>query len=120
MTRPSKLRSAVTNKPFVLAGVDGRSSTGRRFRDVVDGLIAEFGTADIDRVRELAALMVTREASQAAAVKGDAEACETLVRLSNLISRREKELGRVASRNKPASGRPSLRDHLNGRYGGAA
>ena len=36
MTRPSKLRSAVTNNPFVLAGVDGRSATGRRFRDVID------------------------------------------------------------------------------------
>src|SRR5208283_1389381 len=89
VTRPSKVRSAITNNLYLLAGVDGRSATGRRFRDIVEVLISEYGDADRDRIRELASLKVTRETTQAAAVKGDAKACEDLVRLSNLIGRRE-------------------------------
>ncbi len=117
---PRNLRSVMTNKPFAMAGVSGSSAVGRRYRDVVDALITEFGDADFDRIRELATLKVTREATQAAALKGDAEACETLIRLGNLIARREKELGRVAGRQASAASSPSLRARLAEKHGSAA
>ncbi len=108
--RPSKLRSLVTNQPLRLTGVDGRSSAARRFRDVIDGLLAEYGAAEFARVRELATLKVAQEAVQAAAVTGDTRACEEMVRTSNLISRRERELRAAAAKTR-AKG-PTLAEYI--------
>jgi hypothetical protein len=117
-SRSRNLRSAITNNPFVLAGVDGRSAAGRRYRDIMDGIIAEYGFANLDRVRELAALMMTREAAQAAVVKGDLSAAEDLVRVANLISRRERELRAKARRHESEQPAEGLRGKLSTRYAG--
>jgi hypothetical protein len=90
--RPRKLRSGATNDPRRLAGVDMRSAGGRRYRDLVDQLISQFGDSNLEAVRELAALRFTLEQCQASVVNGDAHAREHLVRLFNLIGRREKVL----------------------------
>src|SRR5271166_1928259 len=90
--RPKKLRSGLTNDPRRLAGVDMRSAGGRRYRDLVDQLIFQFGDANLEAVRELAGLRFTLEQCQASVVNGDVRAREDLVRLLNLIGRREKEL----------------------------
>jgi hypothetical protein len=90
--RPRKLRSGTTNDPHRLVGVDMRSAGGRRYRDLVDHLVSQFGDANLEAVRELAGLRFTLEQCQASVVNGDARAREDLVRLLNLIGRREKEL----------------------------
>lgn len=100
-------------------GVHGKSARGRRYLDVLDGLILEFGLGDADRLRELATLRLSLEATQAAVVAGDILRSEDLVRLANLISRREKEL---RARRRQASAQPpaGLRDKLSSRYKGDA
>ena len=65
-----------------------RTAQGRRYRDICDGLIAEFASANPVALRELAGLKFS-ELIQAEVVKGDAKAREDLVRVSHLISRRE-------------------------------
>ncbi len=69
-----------------------RSAGGRRYRDLVDQLVSQFGDANLEAVRELAGLRFSLEQCQASAVNGDAHAREDLVRLFNLIGRREKVL----------------------------
>lgn len=118
-SRPSKLRSAITNDPFVLAGIDGRSAAGRRYRDIIHGLLNEYGDGDLDRLRELAALKMTREAAQFAAVSGDPTASENLVRVSNVIARCEKLL-RARARQREAQAPQGLRAKLSSRYNKSA
>jgi len=90
--RSTKSRSGFTNNPYKLEGVDGRSPRARRYRDVVDALIGEFGLHDPVAIRELAGLKITLEMTQGQVVAGDSRAREDLVRVSNLIARREKEM----------------------------
>jgi hypothetical protein len=88
-SRPRKLRSGLTNNPYKLDGVDMRSPRGRRYRDIVDALIVEFGASNPVGLRELAGLKFTLEQTQVAIVAGDQSAREDLVRISNLVARRE-------------------------------
>ncbi len=88
----SKRRSRLTNNPHKLDGVDMRTQRGRRYRDIVDALVAEFGADNPVALRELAGLKFTLEQTQAAVVAGDQRAREDLVRISNLVARREREL----------------------------
>jgi hypothetical protein len=107
----SKRRSILTNDPRRLPGVDMRSEHGRRFRDIVEALVAEFGpVADTVRLRELAGLKFSLEHVQARAVMGDASACADLVRMSNLIIRREQELRTRIVATAPA--KPSVQRRL--------
>ena len=109
----NRRRSVLTNDPRRLPGVDMRSHHGRRFRDIVEVLLGEFGAVDTARLRELASLKFTFEQVQAAVVAGDSRACEDLVRLSNLITRREAELRTRMAAKAPKP--PSLRDHITRR-----
>lgn len=103
---PSRQRSVLTNDPRRLAGVDMRSAAGRRFRDIVEALQREHGAeSDPSRLREVASLKLTLEAAQAAALNGDAAMTTEVVRLSNLIARRERDL---RLRRKAAPPGPSL------------
>ena len=43
---PSRTRSAVTNHKDLLPGLDGRSATARRFRDLVNAFVADMGGLD--------------------------------------------------------------------------
>jgi len=87
--RPRTVRSGLTNNPHKLDGVDMRTRRGRRYRDIVDAVIAEFGAGNPVALRELAGLRFTLEQIQARVVTGDPRACEDLVRVSNLVARRE-------------------------------
>jgi hypothetical protein len=87
--RPKKVRSGLTNNPHKLDGVDMRTERGRRYRDIVDALITEFGSFNPVGLRELAGLKFTLEQTQAAVVAGNEKAREDLVRISNLVARRE-------------------------------
>jgi hypothetical protein len=102
--------------PRRLDGVDMRTSAGRRYRDIVDQLAIEFGVSvNPVALRELAGLRYTLEQTQAAVVAGDARARSDLVRVSNLIARRELSL-REAKLALPASTPSSLQDRLTARY----
>jgi len=95
--RHPKGRARITNKIRISpAGVDGRSERARRWRDVIDALIAAYGASEPDKLRELATLKLSFEATQAAVINGDVLRSEDLVRLANLISRRERELRAAA------------------------
>lgn len=90
--RTSARRSGTSSDPYAMRDVDMRSPRGRRYRDLVDTVIAEFGNANPTAIRELAGLRFTLEDVQAAVIGGSISAREDLVRLSNTISRREREL----------------------------
>jgi hypothetical protein len=115
--RSQKAHAHVTNNLRALMGVDGRSPDGKRYRDIVDSLLLEFGAYDPIRLRELAALRFSLEKVQAAIINGDVLRAEDQVRLANLITRREKEL-RAKARAAAVAEAPSLRGKLAGRYGG--
>jgi hypothetical protein len=86
-----------------------RSRQGRRFKDIVDALVAEFGDANPVALREVASLRFSLEETQADVVKGIARAREDLVRLSNLIARPETVLRQTSS---PRDTAPSLSEYI--------
>jgi hypothetical protein len=116
--RPKKLRSGLTNNPYRLDGVDMRTERGRRYRDIVDALIAEFGSSNPVGLRELAGLKFTLEQTQAAVVAGDERAREDLVRISNLVARREAVMREGARPARDST--PSLDEYLAANRGEAA
>ena len=75
---PSRARSAVTNHKDLLPGLDGRSATARRFRDLVNAYVADMGGLDhcseirLGLVRRLAATTVQAEMLEARMVNGEA------------------------------------------------
>jgi hypothetical protein len=87
-----------------------RTGRGRRYRDIVDALIAEFGDANAIGLRELAGLKFTLELIQGELVTGvNPRAAEDLVRVSNLIARRELAMREDAQRRAPE---PTLADFI--------
>lgn len=117
--RLNRRRAIMTNDPRRLNGIDMRTSAGRRYRDIVDQIAAEFGPINPIALRELAELRYTLEQTQAAVVAGDARARSDLVRVSNLIARHELSL-REAKLALPASTPASLHERLAARYAPAA
>lgn len=106
----------MTSDPRRLDGIDMRTSAARRDHDLVDQLAAEFGPANEIALRELAGLRFTLEQTQAAIVAGDTRARNDLVRISNLIARRDRELREanvVAAAKAPAI---TLHERLATRY----
>jgi hypothetical protein len=56
-TRFNRLRDRpLTGDPRRLVGIDMRTSAGRRYREIVEQLTTEFGTANAIALRELAGL----------------------------------------------------------------
>jgi len=85
-------------------GVDMRSQEGRRYFTIVTELLAEFGDGDPSRIRELAGLKFSLEQIQAEVIGGSQRAREDLVRVSNLIARREGELRTRKTATSPPRG----------------
>ncbi|MBG0797170.1 hypothetical protein IYX23_05645 [Methylocystis sp. L43] len=91
----TKVRSALSNDVRRLPGVSMKSAQGRRFKDIAEAILVEFGAgADVTRVRELASLKFSHEMIQAQVIAGDLAKTDDLVRLSNLIARMERDLRR--------------------------
>jgi hypothetical protein len=106
-------RSRVTNGSQLLMGVDGRSPSARRFRDLVRAYEAEFEvTTELDRglIRQAALLTLKSEQLQAAVVNGEPVDTEILTNLSGQIRRLLGDVRRKAAEGQTAS--PSLHDHL--------
>ena len=74
---PSRARSAVTNHKDMLPGLDGRSATARRFRDLVNAVVADVGGLDrsteikMGLLRRFAAATVQAELLEARMVNGE-------------------------------------------------
>jgi hypothetical protein len=113
--RPLTVRSAVTNDPLMLRGVDGRSMVARRYRDVAIALADDLGGQEKLTeptkilVRQAAALTVQVEALQGKIVAGEDIDLEQLTRLSNVLGRTLQRLGL----KKPGPKRgPTLAEYL--------
>jgi hypothetical protein len=97
--RPPASRSALTNNPLAVRGVDGRSMSARRYRDLCIALADDLGGQDKLSeptrilVRQAAAISVQLESLQSKIVAGEAVDTELLVRLSNVQARTLARLG---------------------------
>ncbi len=96
---------------LTLPGLDLRSQEGRRYRAIVEELVAEYGQKELTRLRELAGLRISLEIVQVEAMRGSVRAREDSVRISNIICRRETELrARTSAKGANADTTPSLAD----------
>jgi hypothetical protein len=99
VVRPLTVRSALTNDPLKLRGIDGRSVDARRYRDVAIALADDLGGQDKLSesskilVRQAAAMTVQVESLQSKIVSGDDVDIEQLTRLSNVLGRTLQRLG---------------------------
>ena len=122
--RPPTIRSAQTNDPLLLRGVDGRSVAARRYRDVVIALANDLGGQDRLskssklQIRAAASMTVSIEELQARLVNGEDIDLEQLSRLQNALSRTLASLDRRKKAHpKPEAGpAASLRDRLAAKY----
>jgi hypothetical protein len=93
VTKPPTVRAAVSNGSHLLPGIDGRSASARRYRDLVTDLAGDLGgetaltSAELALVRQAAATTMRAEQLQAAIVRGESVASDELVRLSNASAR---------------------------------
>lgn len=106
-------RSRVTNGTRLLVGVDGRSPTARRFRDLVRSYETEFETVtEVDRnlIRQAALLALKSEHLQAAVVRGEPVDTDTLTNLTGQLRRTLADLRRKAEATAPTA--PSILESL--------
>jgi hypothetical protein len=113
-----RTRSMVANRTRLIAGVDGRSSTARRYRDLIKeytDFVREHGggldlsPAELGMIRQAAAITLRAEQLQAAVVLDQPVLTDELVRLSSEARRIISSLRiRQHSRKAPLS----LREHL--------
>ena len=96
---PSRARSAVTNHKDLLPGLDGRSATARRFRDLVNAFVADMGGLDrcseikLGLLRRLAAATVQAELLEARMVNGEEIDISQLCTLASTTVRLSQRLG---------------------------
>ena len=92
-SRAPTTRSRITNGKQMLAGIDGRSATARRYRDLVmsfaDDLGGAVGLTEAQRalVFQAASLVVQSEAMASAAIRGELVDAEQTTRVANTLSR---------------------------------
>jgi hypothetical protein len=110
-------RSQITNRPLRLRGLDGRSGSGRRRRDLIEAFadalggsqaLSEVQMIDVRRAAELVA--VTEEVRAAALKQGGAAVdLHELIKLEGAADRAVRRLC-LKAEGKPAA--PSLAEHL--------
>jgi hypothetical protein len=103
-------RSRISNRSRLLPGVDGRSSTARRFRDICRNYEIEAGgditEVERDLIRQAAGLTLRAEQLQAAMVRGETVDNDQLIRLSSTAKRLLEAIRSKAEKKKPAG--PSI------------
>lgn len=107
-------RSKVSNGTRLLQNVDGRSSSARRFRDLVQAYEAEAGgnLTEVERglIRQAAGLTLRSEQMQSAIVRGEIVDNDALIRISGEARRILSSILAKAAKRKPEA--PSLQDHI--------
>jgi hypothetical protein len=113
-----KTRARASNNPRRLEGVDGRSSHGRRRRDVIDGLVAALGGPDcvtdpvMSDIVRAADLTLIAERTRADALRGGAEvSVSDLIRLEGAADRAVRRLN-LPSDQKHPTGQNVLAEYL--------
>jgi hypothetical protein len=110
-------RSAVTNGSKLLVGIDMRSPTARRYRDLVQAYKAEIGgdlgEPEMAMIKTAASLSLSAELMQADVVNGKAVDADNLIRLSSEVRRILDALAAKAGKRKPA--KPTLTQYLANR-----
>lgn len=96
-TVPRNNRSAVSNGSRIAVGIDLRSASGRRWRDLFQHYMTETAGKREQECRMLASLAVKREALDAAIARGEDVDAMDLVRLCGAISRTLVRLGLTAA-----------------------
>ena len=108
-------KSKVSNGTRLLQNVDGRSSSARRFRDLVRAYKTECGgnLTEVERglIRQAAALTFKAESLQSDLVNGNPVDGDQLIRLTGTAKRILTAIGEKASKRGRPSG-PSLSDYL--------
>jgi hypothetical protein len=111
-------RSRITNGAELLAGVDGRSATARRYRDIAGAIIADQGGLDrlsetrVQLIRRFAAASVIAEQMEARLANGEAVDVAEHSLLSSTLVRVAHRIG-IDRRSRTVV--PNLRDYLEGR-----
>jgi len=115
----SKARSRITNQPTKLAGVDNRSSHGRRRRDLIRSYISALGGPDkvspatMNDITRAADLVAIAEKARADALRGDPVDLSALTRLEGAADR---AVRRLAIKPNTETG-PTLAEYLAAKYG---
>jgi hypothetical protein len=113
-TRPTS-PSRITNRTRLLENVDGRSSSARRFRDLVRAYEAELGgdlsEAERSLVRQAVALQLQAERMQAPIVRGELVDSDALIMVSRTSKRLRSIIASKTGKRKPATS-PTLADYL--------
>ena len=125
--RSRALRRLLRGKPDTIGSrglpmIDGRTARGARYLDIMATTAAEFPLADSYRLCELVGLRFSIEAESSAIVAhSGTKALDVLVRLQNILERKEKALRARSRQAQPPGRRPvappkAVRDHLASRY----
>jgi hypothetical protein len=119
-TSPSS-RSRITNHADLLPGIDGRSATARRFRDLVLSVLEDLGGADMvseaerQLVRRVTHLSVEAELMEADRVKGQEIDIDKYIAITNAIGRAGQRVG-LRRRAKDVTP-PTVKQLIEGSYG---
>jgi hypothetical protein len=113
-------RSAVTNGSKLLVGIDGRSPTARRFRDLVQAYRAEIGgdlsQPEMAMIKTAAGLSLSAELMQAQIVNGISVNADDLIRLSSEVRRILDAIAeKAAGKRKPAAA-PDIHEYVATNY----
>jgi len=108
-------RSKISNGTRLHQNVDGRSSSARRFRDLLASLQVEIGgslnEADQSLTRQAAMLLLKSEEMQAAAIRGEPIDSDQLIRLASTSKRILGVIAAKAAKRRPAGN--ALADYLS-------
>lgn len=99
-------RSRTANGKVPIEGVDSRTRRGRRFRDILDDLVAEHGCvseSDLARCRAAATMMIAMEDIAAQAVRGESVDPALTARLAGRTNRALDALGARARQRRRAT-----------------
>jgi hypothetical protein len=99
--RPSNVRARLTNNPRKLAGVDGRTTRGRRRRDLIESYVGALGgwravtDAQLSDIRRAAELTAIAEQARAAALQDGAVTIDLggLIKIEGAADRAVRRLG---------------------------
>jgi hypothetical protein len=100
-------RQLIGGKLYRFDGLDMRTRRARRLKEILSGLIAEFGAANPHSLRELASYRLELDAAvEANLLINKPVTREDAVRMSNVAARIERQL----RANRPKHAGPSLQD----------